>query len=263
MLLRQVQASPLQGHHLRALRRRGDPPEGAPRAHGPHRPGRPRLAHLVLQGRSQPDRLPARHRPARAREGPLLRGFDRDHGRRRQAQEGPERPREQGRGREGADRRRPRRGSRRARGPAEEAPELLHEERRAELRRGRRVLGPRPVQLGRGAGNPAARRVAGARLQAVPRRREQDHDRGLQEDPRARSHRSHPRRPPADAEGAGDGRDRRHPDPRVAQGPLQGAGQGDRLQEGRRHEAHQPRARRPPRQEGADPRGRQGARRGR
>ncbi len=30
VLLRQVQARPLQGHHLRALRRRGDPPEGAP-----------------------------------------------------------------------------------------------------------------------------------------------------------------------------------------------------------------------------------------
>ena len=41
MLLRQVQARPLQGDHLRALRRRGDAPEGAPRAHGSHRPRRP------------------------------------------------------------------------------------------------------------------------------------------------------------------------------------------------------------------------------
>ena len=30
VLLRQVQARPLQGHHLRALRRRGHSPEGAP-----------------------------------------------------------------------------------------------------------------------------------------------------------------------------------------------------------------------------------------
>ena len=98
VLLRQVQARPLQGHHLRALRRRGDAPEGAPRAHGPHRPGRAGLAHLVLQGRPEPDRLPARHRPARAREGPLLRRLDR-HARSttRSAQEDLERPRGQGR----------------------------------------------------------------------------------------------------------------------------------------------------------------------
>ena len=54
-----------------------DAPEGASRAHGPHRPGRAGLAHLVLQGRAEPDRLPARHRAARAREGPLLRRLDR------------------------------------------------------------------------------------------------------------------------------------------------------------------------------------------
>ena len=47
VLLRQVQAGALQGHHLRALRRRGHPLEGPPRAHGPHRAGRPRRAHLV------------------------------------------------------------------------------------------------------------------------------------------------------------------------------------------------------------------------
>ena len=53
VLLRQVQARPLQGHRLRALRRRGDALEGAPRAHGSHRPGRARLPHLVLQGRAR------------------------------------------------------------------------------------------------------------------------------------------------------------------------------------------------------------------
>ena len=51
VLLRQVQARPLPGHHLRALRRRGHPLQGAPRAHGPHRARRARRPHLV----------PARH----------------------------------------------------------------------------------------------------------------------------------------------------------------------------------------------------------
>ena len=99
VLLRQVQARPLQGHHLRALRRRGDAPEGAPRAHGSHRPRRARHPHLVLQGRPEPHRLPARHRPARAREGALLRRLDRHVRRQRGAREGPERPRGQGQGR--------------------------------------------------------------------------------------------------------------------------------------------------------------------
>ena len=53
VLLRQVQARPLQGHRLRALRRRGHALQGAPRAHGSRRPGRARLAHLVLQGRAR------------------------------------------------------------------------------------------------------------------------------------------------------------------------------------------------------------------
>ena len=53
VLLRQVQARPLQGHRLRALRRRGHALEGPPRAHGPHRPRRTGLAHLVLQGRAR------------------------------------------------------------------------------------------------------------------------------------------------------------------------------------------------------------------
>jgi hypothetical protein len=85
VLLRQVQARPLQGHRLRALRRRGDPLQGAPRAHGARRPGRPGQPHLVLQGRPEPDRLPARHGAEGAREGPLLRRLDRHLGRRRGA----------------------------------------------------------------------------------------------------------------------------------------------------------------------------------
>ena len=158
MLLRQVQARPLQGHHLRALRRRGDAPEGAPRAHGPHRPGRARLAHLVLQGRAEPHRLPARHRPARAREGPLLRRLDRHARRRRGARRRTSttsrtrsRPSPSGststatssspRSSSGSQRRR----------------DYFAQGQGEGLRRGRRLLGPRPDQLGRGAGAADAR----------------------------------------------------------------------------------------------------------
>ena len=81
VLLRQVQARPLQGHHLRALWRRGHARQGAPRADGSHRPGRARQPHLVLQGRPEPHRLHARHRPEGAGEGPLLRRLDRHRGR--------------------------------------------------------------------------------------------------------------------------------------------------------------------------------------
>ena len=80
MLLRQVQARPLQGHHLRALWRRGHALEGAPRAHGPHRAGRAGHAHLVLQGCAEPSRLPARHRAEEPREGHLLRRAHRSRG---------------------------------------------------------------------------------------------------------------------------------------------------------------------------------------
>ena len=97
MLLRQVQARPLQGHRLRALRRRGDPLQGAPRAHGPHRPGRLREPHLVLQGRSLADRLPDRHGSQGAGEGPLLRRLGDHLGRRGGPHEGLQEAREGGR----------------------------------------------------------------------------------------------------------------------------------------------------------------------
>src|SRR5215207_2330136 len=80
VLLRQVQARPLQGNRLRALRRRGHTLEGASRAHGSRGPGSSGLAHLVLQGRAEPHRLPARHGSEGAREGSLLRRVDRDVG---------------------------------------------------------------------------------------------------------------------------------------------------------------------------------------
>ena len=56
-------------------------------------PGQP---HLVLQGRPEPHRLPARHGSQGAREGPLLRRLDRHVGRRRGAREGPRLAREGG-----------------------------------------------------------------------------------------------------------------------------------------------------------------------
>ena len=96
VLLRQVQAGPLQGHRLRALRRRGDPLQGPPRAHGPRRPGRAGLPHLVLQGRPEPDRLPDRHGSEGAGEGPLLRRLDDHLGRRGGPRQGPRQTRERG-----------------------------------------------------------------------------------------------------------------------------------------------------------------------
>ena len=53
MLLRQVQAHSLQGHHLRQVRRRGHPLEGPPRADGPHPARQPGQPHLVLQGHAR------------------------------------------------------------------------------------------------------------------------------------------------------------------------------------------------------------------
>ena len=71
-----------------------------------------------------------------------------------------------------------------------------------------------------------------------------DHDRGREEDPRARPQRRDPRRPQALPARARAGRLGRRADPRGARAAPQGAGQGDRLEEGRGLEAHQPRARR-------------------
>ena len=53
VLLRQVQARPLQGHRLRQVRRRSRAVEGAPRAHGPHRAGVAGEPHLVRQGHAR------------------------------------------------------------------------------------------------------------------------------------------------------------------------------------------------------------------
>ena len=237
MLLRQVQARPLQGDHLRALRRRGHAPEGAPRADGPHRPRRARLAHLVLQGRAEPHRLPARHRAARAREGPLLRRLDRHRGRPREARGRCRRPRGQGPRRVGADQRRPRRAARRAR-RAPRAPSCVPLPGQGQgLRRGRRVLGARPVQLGRGPGAAAARRGAldGGRDPARPRKG--DHERGPEAPPRARPPGGDARGPatrPARDRVRGNRRGRA---PRRARAAAQRPRALVRLEEGRDHEA--------------------------
>ncbi len=237
MLLRQVQARPLQGHHLRALRRRGDAPEGSPRADGPHRPRGPGLAHLVLQGRPEPHRLPARHRSARAREGPLLRGLDRHAGRSGEAPGGPRRPRGQGRGRERARLPRSRRGARRARRSPRPQAGLLRRRQGEELRRGRRLLGPWPLELGRGVGAAHARRGARARKRRVRAAGEVDHDRGSAARPRARATDGDPRGPPARSARGRVGRGGGRPDRVGARPAPQRARQGDGLEEGRDHEA--------------------------
>ena len=190
MLLRQVQAGPLQGHRLRALRRRGHPLQGPPRAHGPHRPGRARLPHLVLQGRSLADRLPDRHGSEGAREGPVLRrldrhldrrgGADQGHGQAREG--GPEGPRRllgrQGAAHPGAAR-------------VARAPHRLDRGRGrpVEVRRGGRALGrgPRgqPEEARRRRedeapqGDQEAGRVGDLRHRGLPRRRDRAHGGGL------------------------------------------------------------------------------------
>ena len=101
VLLRQVQARALQGHHLRALWRRGHALEGAARADGPHPARRARHAHLVLQGCPEPARLPARHRAEVAREGHLLRRALDHVGRHRASAQGPAVARGRDEGRDG------------------------------------------------------------------------------------------------------------------------------------------------------------------
>ncbi len=115
------------------------------------------------------------------------------------------------------------------------------------LRRGRRVLGPRPRQLGGGADAADARGRARARGRPLQGDHTQGHDRGREEDPRARSDDRHPRRPAPAAAGARERRADGDRDPGRARAAAQGAEEGDRVEEGRRHEAHQPRARRPAR----------------
>ena len=114
VLLRQVQADPLQGHHLRQVRRRGHALQGPPRADGPHPAGQPGQPHLVLQGHAEPPGHPARHQPAQPRAHPLLRAVHRHPRRRGRAQARARGDRGRGRG----PWRRGRPAPDRARGPA-------------------------------------------------------------------------------------------------------------------------------------------------
>ena len=165
VLLRQVQAGPLQGDRLRALRRRGDALEGSPRAHGPHRSRRARLPHLVLQGRSVADRLPDRHGSEGAREGPLLRRLDHHLDRRGGAYEGPRQAREGGQ--EGHRRLR-----RRARAAHPGAARVARAPRGVARGRGRPVdLRRRRQSLGRGPRHQPAQARRRRAHEAASRRR--------------------------------------------------------------------------------------------
>ena len=215
VLLRQVQAGPLQGHRLRALRRRGDPLQGPPRAHGPRRPGRSGLPHLVLQGRAEPDRLPDRHGPQGAREGPVLRRLDRHLDRRGGPHQGPAEAREGGqegpRLLHGRARAAHAAAQRVARAPHRLAPGRGHEGR---VRRGGRALGRRPRRQPEEArrvrahqadqGDPQGARGRDRRHRGLPRGRHRAHGGGLED-------------LPGDE---GQGRDQRRGRLPRAQGPL-------------------------------------------
>jgi DNA-directed RNA polymerase subunit beta len=77
MSVRQVQATQASGRGVREVRRRGDPVQGAPRAHGPHRTCQPHGAHLVPEVAALAHRLDAGHDLARNRTGAVLRGLRR------------------------------------------------------------------------------------------------------------------------------------------------------------------------------------------
>ena len=245
VLLRQVQARPLQGHHLRALRRRGDAAEGAPRAHGSHRPRRAGLAHLVLQGRAEPHRLPARHRAARAREGALLRRLDRHGGRQREARRRPERARGpgQGRGRAASTSTATRRSPRSRTGSPAAA---------TTSRRARSGTSTRTTTSGAAASRtgPRSRRCRRSRTRASSSAGSSSSS-SRRSRPRTRRRSASSSATPRSATTAGStpreleqvavgGR----ADPGRDRAAREGAREGDRREEGRDHEAHPPHRRR-------------------
>ena len=183
MLLRQVQARPLQGHHLRALRRRGDAAEGAPRAHGSHRPRRARSRTSGSSRASRAASATCSTSPrASSRRSSTSPPRSSTSGRREAAAEATSpTSRTRSRAESRADLRRPRRGARRARRPARSAGATTSPSgKEQQLRRGRRLLGPRARQLGRGVSccRPS-RRSAQLGSGVFVAAREVDHDRGL------------------------------------------------------------------------------------
>ena len=162
-----------------------------------------------------------------------------DVGGQRGAREGPRGPRGQGQVGVGADLRRPRRGARRAGAEAPAPPRLLREGQGQGLRRGRRLLGARARELGRGVRAADARGGAHARVRDLPGARRHRLDRGPEEDPRARAGDGDALGPQARPARARAGGDRRAADPGGAQATARRARAGFRLQEGRAHEARE------------------------
>ncbi len=85
MPVRQVQAYEAPRRRVREVRHRSDPGQGAPRAHGPHRPGFAGRPHLVPQVAAVAHRPDAGHDPARHRARAVLRSLRGDRA-------GPDRP---------------------------------------------------------------------------------------------------------------------------------------------------------------------------
>ena len=132
-------------------------------------------------------------------------------GRQRGAREGPERPRGQGQGRGRADLRRPRRArSPRSRTGSSGAATYFTKGKEKDFDEDDDFWARGLYELGRGAGRAdargGARRSSGGLFVEVATA---DHDRGLEEDPRARPQHGDPRRPQARPARARDGRQRR------------------------------------------------------
>ena len=170
--------------------------------------------------------------------------------------EGPERPRGQGQGRVRADLRRPRREPRGARGPPQAAPRVLHQGQGAQLRRGRRLLvaaasrtGPRsrPCRRSRRCASSSGRCSSRSPTQITT-----EDSKKIRELVRNSAIRDDRRLSPKELENVANIGDR---DPGGARPAVQAARQGDRRQEGRGHQAHQPDPRGPARQEGRALRG--------
>src|SRR5690606_23802392 len=77
MLVRQVQAYEIQGHHLRKVRRGSHALARSSRAHGPHRTRGPGCPYLVPEVAAEPYRHAAGHDAQGYRARPVLRELHR------------------------------------------------------------------------------------------------------------------------------------------------------------------------------------------